>query len=228
MPNPISGGGPKVLVDQGGNGNDDAQKASSVEPVRYISQVSEDEGYQSDPEVQKISDRKVQAGPSERRKKALESFQKVFRYVRTKTRAACAERGIRLESMPPWYQLHVYGDARYPVAFVRVLEHLVPVTAGELKEEVRLLLAEIEACLPLDEGFEDDSALEIIPRRELIQLIEARITHHVLPGDVGAAKQLACASRSYYNDRGEIVYALQDASHDITRDLGLPVGPKSE
>lgn len=226
MPGPISGSGPKVSMDQGDN--DEAQKASSVESVRYMSQVSEDEGYHSNSEVQKINDRTVQANPCERRKKALENFQTVFRDVCMKTKAACNELRIRPQSMPRWYQEHVYGDARYPVAFVRGLEHLAPDKADELKAKVRLYLAEIEAILPLDEGFEDDSALEKVPSWELIRLIEARITYHVLLGDVEAAQQLASAAESHYKSKDEFIYALQDALFDITRNLHLPVGPKSE
>ena len=226
MPGPIPGSGPKVSMDQGDN--DEAQKNLSVEPVRYVSQVSEDEGYHSNSEAPKISDRTVQAIPCGRRKKALEDFQKVFRDVRIKTKAACAELRIPPQSMPLWYQEHAYGAVRYPVAFVRTLEHLAPDKIDGLKEKARAYLAEIEVLLPLDEGFEDDSALEKVPSRELIKLIEARITYHVLLGDVEAAQQLASAAQSYYSSRDELIFALQDALFDITRNLRLPVGPQSE
>ena len=226
MPGPIPGSGPKISMDQGDN--DEAQKTSSVEPVRYMSQVSEDEGYHSNSEAPKISDRAVQAIPCKRRKKALEGFQKVFRDVRIKTKAACAELGISPQSMPRWYQEHAYGAVRYPVAFVRTLECLAPDKVDGLKEQVRVYLAESEALLPLDEGFVDDSALEKVPSWELVKLIEARITYHVLLGDVAAAQQLASAAESRYSSRAEFVFALQDALFDITRNLHLPVGPKSE
>ena len=226
MPGPIPGSGPKISMDQADN--DEAQKNSSVEPVRYMSQVSEDEGYHSNSEAPKISDRTVQAIPCERRKKALEDFHSVFRDVRIKTKVACAELRIPAQSMPRWYQEHAYGAVRYPVAFVRALERLAPDKVDGLKEKVRACLAEIEVLLPLDEGFEDDSALENVPSWELVKLIEARITCHVLLGDVEAAQQLASAAESHYSSKDEFVFALQDALFDITRNLHLPVGPKSE
>ena len=226
MPGPISGSGPKVSMDQGDN--DEAQKASSVESVRYMSQVSEDEGYHSNSEVQKINDRTVQINPCGQRKKALEDFQKVVRDMRMKTQAACTELRIHPQSMPRWYQEHAYGAVRYPVAFVWSLEHLAPDKADELKEKVKLYLAEIETFLPLDEGFEDDSALEKVPSWELIRLIEARITYHVLLGDVEVAQQLASAAESHYRSKDEFIFAFQDALFDITRNLRLPVGPRSQ
>ena len=220
MPGPISGSGPKISMDQGDN--DEAQKTSSVEPVRYMSQVSEDEGYHSNSEAPKISDRAVQAIPCQQRKKALEDFQKVFSDVRIKTKAACAELRIPPQSMPRWYQEYAYGAVRYPVAFVRTLERLAPDKVESLKEKVRLYLADIEALLPLDEGFEDDSVLEKVPSREMIKLIQAKITYHVLLGDVEAAQRLASDAESLYRSKDELIFALQDALFDLTRNLHLP------
>lgn len=225
MSNPVSGSGPKASVRQGDNDVDVTQKESlrSVEPVRYTSQVSEDEGYQSDPSMEKISGRKVQVNPGVPSKRLLDNFKKVFADVRTKLRAAGTGHGVRGERMPVWYQSHIHGDVRYPVAFVRALQQLMPGAAEGLKEVVKANLAEIEAYLSPDEGFEEtDVLLSAIPSRDLIGLVEAGITYHVLLGDIQAAKKLAGVWGDYYRSKEEIIFSLQDAELDIDRNLRLP------
>lgn len=224
MSNPVSGSGPKASVRQGDNDVDVTQKESlkSVEPVRYTSQVSEDEGYQSDPSMEKISDRKVQVDPGVPSKRLLDNFKRVFADVRTNLKTFCAGDGARGGRMPVWYQSHIRGDMRYPVAFVRALQQLVPDAAEGLKEVVEANLAEIEVYLSLDEGFEETDVLSAIPSRDLIGLVEAGIAYHVLLGDLKAAEQLVDVWGNYYRGKEEIIFSLQDAQLDLTRDLRLP------
>ena len=131
--------------------------------------------------------------------------------------------------MPNWYHDHVGSDPRYPVAFVRALQHMAPDVANdkELKAEVQSNLAEVEAHLSPDGGLVEDPALQVISSRELIDLVEAEITYHVLLGNTEQAKQRADKWVKYHSNKEIVAFPVQDARLDITRDLRLPVEPKS-
>lgn len=231
MRNSVSGNGPiKSLLPQDDNGVTDEQKGvpKPVAPTCYISQASEDEGYSSDSSVEKISDRKVEAHTGKPLKKVLQDFNSVFADVRSKVKRATSEQRIEPRAMPNWYRDHVGSDPRYPVAFVRALQHMAPDVANdkELKAEVQSNLAEVEAHLSLGEGFEDRT-LQAMSSRDLIDLVEAEITYHVLLGNTEQAKQRAEKWVKYHSNREIVAFPVQDANLDISRDLRLPVEPKS-
>ncbi|MBO9495923.1 hypothetical protein J7438_17805 [Thalassotalea sp. G20_0] len=226
MANSAPGIGPKPLVHQGDNSVDkERESPKPTEFVRYTSQVSEDEGYRSDSSVKNIIDRKVTATPGKPCKRVLEDFDSVCGKVRMKLRTACKKQKILIDSMPKWYQLHFKGDDRYPVAFARALQHLAPDAVNGLTEEVTVNLAEVEAHLSRYGKFGEGSTLQAISPRDLIELIEAGTTYHVLLGNTEAAQQLADIWGKYHSDQGKVVFALQDARTDITRNLGLPARP---
>ena len=231
MRNSVSGNGPiKPLLPEDDNGVTGEQKGvpKPVAPTGYISQASEDEGYSSDSSVEKISDRKVEAHPGKPLKKVLQDFNSVFADVRSKVKRAASEQRIELRTMPNWYRDHVGSDPRYPVAFVRALQHMAPDVANdkELKAEVQSNVGEVEAHLSLGEGFEDRT-LQAMSSRELIDLVEAEITYHVLLGNTEQAKQRADKWVKYHSNKEIVAFPVQDAKLDITRDLRLPVEPKS-
>lgn len=232
MANSVSGNGPiKPSFPQDDNGVNDKQREvpEPVEPTRYISQVSQDEGYSSDSSVEKISDRKVEARPGKPLKKVLQDFNSVFADVRSKVKRAATEQRKEPRAMPNWYHDHVGSDPRYPVAFVRALQHMAPDVANdkELKAQVQSNLAEVETHLSPDEGIVEDHKLQAMSSRELIDLVEAEITYHVLLGNTEKAKQLADKWVKYHSNKEIIAFPVQDAKLDITRDLRLPVEPKS-
>ena len=231
MRNSVSGSGPiKPLLPEDDNVVNDEQRGipKPVAPTRYISQASEDEGYSSD-SVEKISDRKVEANPGKPLKTVLQDFNSVFADVRSKVKRAATEQRIGPRAMPNWYHDHVGSDPRYPVAFVRALQHMAPDVANdkELKAEVQSNLAEVEAHLSPDGGLVEDPALQVISSRELIDLVEAEITYHVLLGNTEQAKQRADKWVKYHSNKEIVAFTVQDARLDITRDLRLPVEPKS-
>lgn len=226
MANSAPGIGPKPLVHQGDNSVDkERESPKPTEFIRYTSQVSEDEGYRSDSSVKNISDRKVKTTPTKPCRRVLEDFDRVCGDVRMKLRTACKKQKIFINRMPQWYQHHINGEDRYPVAFARALQHLAPDAVNWFTEEVTLNLAEVEAHLSLDGEFGEGSKLQAISPRDLIELIEAGITYHVLLGNTEAAKQLADIWGKYHSNQGMVVFALQDARADITRNLRLPARP---
>ena len=232
MRNSVSGNGPiKPLLPKDDNVVTDEQGGGPkpVAPTRYISQASKDEGYSSDSSVEKISDRKVEANPGKPLKTVLQDFNSVFADVRSKVKRAATEQRIGPRAMPNWYHNHVGSDPRYPVAFVRALQHMAPDVANdkELKAEVQSNLAEVETHLSPDEGFVEDRTLQAISSRELIDLVEAEITYHVLLGNTEQAKQRADKWVKYHSNKEIVAFPVQDAKLDITRDLRLPVEPKS-
>ena len=231
MRNSVSGNGPiKPLLPEDDNVVNDEQRGipKPVAPTRYISQASEDEGYSSD-SVEKISDRKVEANPGKPLKTVLQDFNSVFADVRSKVKRAATEQRIGPRAMPNWYRDHVGSDPRYPVAFVRALQHMAPDVANdkELKAEVQSNLAEVETHLSPDEGLVEDRTLQVISSRELIDLVEAEITYHILLGNTEQAKQRADKWVKYHSNKEIVAFPVQDARLDITRDLRLPVEPKS-
>lgn len=230
MRNSVSGNGPiGPLLPQDDHGvNEQRGVPKPVAPTRYISQASEDEGYSSD-SVEKISDRKVEANPGKPLKTVLQDFNSVFADVRSKVKRAATEQRIEPRAMPNWYRDHVGSDPRYPVAFVRALQHMAPDVANdkELKAEVQSNLAEVEAHLSPDEELVEDPTLQEISSRELIDLVEAEITYHVLLGNTEQAKQRADKWVKYHSNKEIVAFPVQDAKLDITRDLRLPVEPKS-
>ena len=231
MRNSVSGNGPiKPLLPPDDNSVNDEQREvpKPVAPTRYISQVSQDEGYSSDSSVEKISDRKVEAKPVKPLKEVLQDFNSVFADVRSKVKRAATEQLIGPRAMPNWYHDHVGSDPRYPVAFVRALQHMAPDVANdkELKAEVQSNLAEVEAHLSPDEGFVGDRTLQVMSSRERIDLVEAEITYHVLLGNTEKAQQRADKWAQYHRDKEIIAFPVQDAKLDITRNLRLPGGSR--
>ena len=155
----------------------------------------------------------------------LKLFKKNFRTIRQLVNEGYRSSSYAHKTRPSWMSQHISSsDARYPIAFTRVMRTLAPdKISASLNHSAENAIKDIESYINLTNNTSDSniSLNSKVPDHQMIDLIEAIATYYTLLGQNEKADAYITAGLEYYTAKGDIVPQLQDAKFYIKPDRSL-------